>query len=440
MNILVVDDEATQRDLLGGFLKNQGYRVLLAADGRQALNIFQREPVQLVIIDHRMPGLTGDEVLAQMKSINPTVRSIMVTAYGNINTAVTVMKLGADEYLEKPVDLPDLLKKIQQIEQQIAVDMDIAEAEEILEDGPLPLKIIAESAAMKEVISLTRRVARSPFPVLIQGETGTGKELIARLVHLIGDRKSNPFIELNCAAIPENLFESELFGHEKGAFTDAIHKRRGRFELAHGGTLFLDEIGEMPLSLQPKLLRALQENKISRIGSEETIDVDVRFIAATNRDLKKMSGEERFRQDLYFRLKVLEITIPPLRRRREDIPQLVEFFLERYAATPVRFTHDAMDVLIKYPYPGNIRELENVVQRTVTLARTCLVRPEDLPEEIRYHQETTHGTLSERMKSLEQEMIVSALKKSDGVQTRAAELLGISERVLRYKMKKYGIK
>jgi transcriptional regulator with GAF, ATPase, and Fis domain len=275
---------------------------------------------------------------------------------------------------------------------------------------------------------------------MIQGETGTGKELIARLIHLLSSRRDNPFLELNCAAIPENLFESELFGHEKGAFTGATNRRRGRFELAHGGALFLDEIGEMPLSLQPKLLRALQEKRISRVGSEGDINVDVRLISATNRNLKKMCEEEKFREDLYFRIKVLEIEIPPLRNRREDIPTLVEFFMERYADRSVRLASETLDVLIKYPYPGNVRELENIIQRTVTLARGQVIRPTDLPEEIRHHQTDTQGTLAERLDVLERKMIISALEKSDWIQTKAAELLGISERVLRYKMKKYHLK
>jgi len=440
MKILIVDDEAMQRDVLSGFLKNKGYNVLTAADGREALKIFEREAVHLVIMDYKMPGLTGDEVLEKMKAINPMIRSIMITAYGNVNTAVTVMKLGAEEFFEKPVDLPVLLEKIQQIEQQIAVNDDLTEVEEILEERPLPLKIIAGSPAMREVISLARRVAESSFSVLIQGETGTGKELIARLIHQLSSRRDNPFLELNCAAIPENLFESELFGHEKGAFTGATNRRRGRFELAHSGALFLDEIGEMPLSLQPKLLRALQEKRISRVGSEGDINVDVRLISATNRNLKKMCEEEKFREDLYFRIKVLEIEIPPLRNRREDIPTLVEFFMERYADRSVRLASETLDVLIKYSFPGNVRELENIIQRTVTLARGQVSRPTDLPEEIRDHQTATQGTLAERLDVLEQKMIISALEKSDWIQTKAAELLGISERVLRYKMKKYHLK
>ena len=437
MKILIVDDDSTQRELLRGFLDKQGYPTLTAANGHEALQLFQREQVQLVLLDHRMPGLTGDEVLEKMKAANPMVRAIMITAYGDVNTAVTVMKLGADEFLEKPVNLTLLLENIQHMEQQMVVDEDVAAVEETVQEGPLPLKILAESPAMKEVLSLSRRVAESPWSVLIQGETGTGKELVTRLIHLLSPRRDNPFITVNCAAIPENLFESELFGHEKGAFTGAVRRRRGRFELANGGTLFLDELGEIPLVLQSKLLRALEEKRISRVGSEGEVPVDVRIVSATNRDLKRMAGEGQFREDLYYRIKVMEIKIPSLRRRREDIPSLVDFFLEHYATRPVRLAPAALDVLIKYPFPGNVRELEHVIQRTITLARGPVIRPADLPEEIRHHQATTQGTLEERLEAVEKEMLLSALEKRDWVQTQAAELLGISERVLRYKMRKY---
>ncbi len=440
MKILIVDDEQDQRELLKGFLENQGYDVLEARDGREAISLFEKEPIQLVLLDHKMPGMSGDEVLKAIKEINPMVRAIMITAYGAVDTAVKVMKLGADDFLEKPVDLSLLLEKIQTLDQDMMVEEDVQAVEETVEEAPLPINIVAESNAMKEVLSMVRRVAETPWSVLIRGETGTGKELLARLIHLLSPRRDFPFVEVNCAAIPENLFESELFGHEKGAFTGAVTRRRGKFELAQGGTLFLDEIGELPLLLQPKLLRALQEKKISRVGSEKEIEVDTRVVAATNRDLKRLSEEGKFREDLYYRLNVFEIEVPPLRRRREDIPPLVRFFVERYGTRPVKFSPEAMDVLIKYPYPGNVRELEHIIQRTVTLARGPVIRPVDLPAEIRHYQAATIGTLNERLDAVEREMIISALEKAHGVQTKAAQMLGISERVLRYKMAKHGIK
>jgi len=440
MKILIVDDDSSQRDMLSGFLRNQGYAVLTASGGQEAWELFQREPVQLVLLDHRMPGQTGDEVLKSLKALNPMVRAIMITAYGSVNTAVSVMKLGADEFLEKPVDLTRLLEKIKQIEQQVAVEEDVAAVEHSLEAAALPLKIVARSPLMMRVLSLAQRVAQSSWSVLIEGETGTGKELLAHLIHLISARRDNVFIEVNCAAIPETLFESELFGHEKGAFTGAVSRRRGHFELAHEGTLFLDEISEMPLSMQPKLLRALQEKRFSRVGGEKQIEVDVRLIAATNRDLKKLVEEGRFREDLYYRIKVLELEIPPLRQRREDIPDFVSFFLERYAPQSVHFSSAALDALIKYPYPGNVRELEHIIQRAITLARGSIIDVSELPGEIRHFQASTNGTLAENLEALEKEMLLSALEKSGWVQTRAAHLLGISERVLRYKIKKYRIK
>ena len=441
MKILIVDDDPVQRDLLKGFLDHQGYETLAAANGPEALEVFRNEPVQLVLVDQRMPEMTGDEVLEKMKAINPLIQAIMITAYSDVETAVKILRLGAGDFLEKPVDLSVLLKKIEKISGRIAVDEDVNHVVQKMEEGPLPLKIIAKSPQMKEVISFVRRVAPSPWPVLIFGETGTGKELVAQLIHLLSPRgDSGAFTEVNCAAVPENLFESELFGHVKGAFTGAVKNRRGRFELAHEGTLFLDEIGEMPLMLQPKLLRAIQGNRIIRVGAEEEIQVDIRLVTATNRDLKHMVSEGLFREDLYYRIKVFEVEIPALRHRREDIPMLARHFLERYAPGPATFSADTMDMLIKYPFPGNVRELEHIVQRTAVLAREKTILPRDLPEEIRHHRAATEGNLAERLSAVEREMILSALDKSGGVQTQAAHLLGISERVLRYKLKKAGIR
>jgi two-component system, NtrC family, response regulator AtoC len=439
LKILVVDDEEMQRDMLRGFLEKQGFFVKAAANGREALALFAANPFQLVLLDHRMPDMNGDELLAEIRSADPIVRAIMITAFADVDTAVAVMKLGADDFLEKPVDLVLLLDKIRAIEQALLVAGEAADVSETLARDDLPVRMIGASPAMKEVLSMVRRVAPTPWTVLIRGETGTGKELVARLIHLLGPTKDGPLIEVNCSAIPENLFESELFGHEKGAFTGATANRKGRFEVADGGSLFLDEIGELPLTLQPKLLRALQENRIRRVGGEKEIAVSPRVIAATNRDLDLRVADGQFREDLFYRLKVLDIEIPPLRQRREDIPELVDFFLERYSLRPTTIDPDAMAVLVKYDYPGNVRELEHVIQRTVTLARGTVVRPRDLPDELRYPRDGASGNLAERLASVEKEMIRSSLENADGVQTRAAETLGISERVLRYKMKKYGI-
>ena len=444
MKILVVDDEAIQRELLRGFLENLGHEVFEAQDGEQAIAIFREEPIDLVLLDQKMPGMSGEETLEQLKAINPMPRCIMITAYGTVGTAVNVMKLGADDFLEKPVDLERLGAKIAELEHEMEVERDIDDVKTELEqdEAGLPIDIVAESRAMKHVISLVRRVSPTPWTVLISGETGTGKELIARLIHLLSGRKDGPFVEVNCATIPENLFESELFGHEKGAFTGASTRRIGLFETAKGGSIFLDEIGELPIQLQPKLLRALQEKRITRVGSSDEIEIDVRVIAATNRDLKTMVEQERFREDLYYRLNVFEITIPPLRTRKEDIPRLIEFFTEKYAIRPVSFSKEALDILIKYPYPGNVRELEHIVQRTITLARSSIIRPQDLPPEVRTGERliSSGGALKERLEAVEREMILAALERAEWVQTRAAEELGISERVLRYKIEKHGLK
>ncbi len=443
MKIMVVDDENIQREMLSGFLESQGFEVTGASGGIEAIEKFRQEHIQLVLLDHRMPDMNGDEVLEKIRVINPNVRAIMITAYGAVDTAVRVMKLGAVDFIEKPVDLEDLLQRIHEIEQNTAVDEDFQEVREVFEEIDLPVKIIGSGRAIREAISVAGRIASSPWPVLITGETGTGKELFARLVHELSPRHDAPFVEVNCAAIPENLFESELFGHIKGAFTGAASNRKGRFEQARGGTVFLDEAGELPENLQPKLLRVLQENRITPVGSDIERDVDVRVVAATNRDLREMSEQGRFREDLYFRLNVFEIHVPPLRERREDIPELVQFFTDRYAARPVKISQPAMDMLIKYHYPGNVRELEHIIQRVVTLVRSSVIRPGDLPAEIKSgHRAGNHDDLplDQRLAAIERDEIVKALEENNYVQTRAAESLGLSERVLRYKMKKYGVK
>lgn len=439
MHILIVDDEPLQLDILAGFLAKQGYTVVKAATGAEAIDRFMQHPIDLVLLDHRLPDLNGDQVLEQIKAINPLARVIMITAYGAVDTAVRVMQLGADDFLEKPVDLEMLLARIRAIEERLFIAGDVARVEETIATEALPVRMIAASPAMRQVLSLVLRAAPSPWDVLIQGETGTGKELIARLIHLLSARREAPFVPLNCAAVPEGLFESELFGHEKGAFTGAIHRRRGVFEQAHQGTLLLDEVGELPQAVQAKLLRVLQDKTLQRVGGEQPIGVDVRVLAATNRDLKQMVAAGNFREDLYFRLNVLAIDIPPLRQRKEEIPELIRFFLDKYQSQAV-FDDQALNQLTKYHYPGNIRELEHILQRTITLARSARIGLRDLPPEIReYRGIPTDGDLTSRLAEMERQMLIEALDNHQWVQTRAAESLGISERVLRYKMERLGI-
>jgi DNA-binding NtrC family response regulator len=447
MRILIVDDEKVQREILADFLKEHGFDTVTASNGTEALEEFKRSYFTLVLLDHRMPDINGDELLRQMKAINPMIHAIMITAYGSVDTAVQVMKLGADDFLEKPVDLKELLEKVEAIAHTAEVEQEVDEVLEEIEDAELPFTFVAQSPAMREIISIARRVAPTPWPVLIYGETGTGKEIMARLIHELSDRAGMPFIEVNCAAIPENLFESELFGHKKGAFTGATSSRKGLFELAENGTIFLDEIGEMPEQLQPKLLRTLQEGTITPVGAERPIKVDARVVAATNRNIKEIIREGRFREDLYYRLNVFEIELPPLRSRREDIPALIELFMKKYSSRPISIAPEALDMLVKYDWPGNVRELEHTIQRLTTLTRGRLITKRDLSPAIRSAPSHELGLqlpegagLDEKIEALERSEIVRALKEHGWVQTRAAKSLGLSERVLRYKMKKYDIK
>ncbi|RLB71941.1 MAG: two-component system response regulator [Deltaproteobacteria bacterium] len=440
MHILIVDDEKDQRELLGGFLEKQGFTISLAADGKQAIASVSNQNIDLALLDHRLPDINGDELLIALKEINSRLRTIMITAYGAVETAVNVMRSGADDFFEKPVDLNHLLERLRALEQEIMVDFDAEEVNAVLDqERELPLKLVGTSAAMRELLSIIRRAAPTPWTVLISGETGTGKELIARLLHLLSSRREHPFVAINCAAMPENLVESELFGHEKGAFTGASGRRRGHFEIASGGTLMLDEIGELPLGTQAKLLRALQEKKITRVGGEKEIEVDIRLLVATNRNLGEMVKAGTFREDLFYRLKVIEVEIPPLRSRREDIPDLITAFLERYGLSGIQFSADALNTLARYHFPGNIRELEHIVQRTSTLARSSMIRAADLPAEVRFPEKNSSGTLEEHLTVIECRLIVEALEKHDWIQTRAAEALGLSERVLRYKINKHKI-
>ncbi|MCD6293006.1 MAG: sigma-54-dependent Fis family transcriptional regulator [Deltaproteobacteria bacterium] len=438
MHILIVDDEQDQRELLGGFLKKQGFTITLAADVKQALAIGRSENIDLALLDHRLPDGSGDELLIKLRKLNPRLKAIMITAYGAVEMAVKVMRSGADDFFEKPVDLTILCQRIRELETQIMVDCDVDDITTIIDEtGQLPLKVVGNSPAMRNLLSIVRRAAPVPWAILIQGETGTGKELIARLIHLMSPRREAPFVAINCAAMPENLVESELFGHEKGAFTGAEKCRRGHFEIADGGTLMLDEVGELPLGTQAKLLRVLQEKSISRIGSEKEIAIDIRILAATNRNLGDMVKAGTFREDLYYRLKVIEIEIPPLRERREDIPELVETFLERHNLKNIKFAGDALNTLSRYRFPGNIRELEHIVQRTSALSRTALIQASDLPPEICFPELENSAKLNEHLAATELRLISEALDKNHWNQTQAAASLGLSERVLRYKIKKY---
>jgi two-component system NtrC family response regulator len=444
-SILVVDDEPPQLELIGGFLKKQGFEVTLAESGETALQIFRRESFDLVLTDQRMPNLSGLDLLKAVRTVNPETPVIVVTAYGSIETAVSAIKAGATDYLTKPLNLDELLHRIEKVREHHRLVLENRDLREELGERHRIEGIIGESGRMLEVFSLVRRVAPSEATVLIRGESGTGKELIAKAIHFASPRASGPLVKVNCAALPETLLESELFGHEKGAFTGALVTRKGRFEVASGGTIFLDEIGDLPTHLQAKLLRVLQEREFERVGSSKPISIDVRILAATHRDLERLLKAGQFRDDLYYRLNVVTIVLPPLRERRQDLPlfmdHLLRVFAEKNGKKIRGFTSEAREALLRYDYPGNVRELENIIERASVITRSDVIGRADLPISIQepevevINSETDLPVVVER---LERRMIREALARSGGVQTRAAEQLGITERALRYKLKKYG--
>jgi len=450
LSILVVEDGHSQREILRDFLRDEGHDVSEAENGEKALKQLREDYFDLLLIDYKMPGMDGMDLLKGVKRINPEIDVIMMTAYGTVETAVQAMKAGAVDYVTKPIELDELLILIDRISERRT----LLKENEILRDelgrkGVTADDIIFRSPAMNEVINLAGRVATSKATVLIQGESGTGKELVARLIHTLSPRSEKPMTVVNCAALPESLLESELFGHEKGSFTGAVQRRIGRFEEADGGSLFLDEIGELPQPVQVKLLRFLQEREFQRLGGNRTLHSDVRIISATNRDLKTKIGEDAFREDLFYRLNVVAITIPSLRERKEDLSPLIDHFLRRFYTQNEKEIEgvlpEAKDLLLKYDYPGNVRELENIIERAVVIARGSLISTRDLPfytERLSSDREEKIrlGTLKDSVEALERKMIMEAMEKTKNHQTKAADLLGISERMLRYKLKKYDLK
>ena len=445
--ILVVDDEPAQLELAGGFLKKRGFETVLAESGEKALRSFCDQSFDLVLTDQKMAAMSGLELVHAVRALNPETAVIVMTAYGTIETAVSAIKAGAADYLTKPLNLDELLYRIEQVRERQRLLTENRELREALQGRHRIEGIIGESGQMLEVVSLVRRVAPSEASVLIRGESGTGKELIAKAIHFASPRAAGPLIRINCAALPETLLESELFGHEKGAFTGALATRKGRFELADEGTLFLDEIGDLPLHLQAKLLRVLQEREFERVGSSQSIRVNVRILSATHRDLEALLKAGQFREDLYYRLNVVTILLSPLRERRQDLPLLIDHFLRVFAEKNGKrirgFTHEARETLLRYDYPGNVRELENLVERAVVLTRDEVISKDDLPLMVqppeKGAEEEGGSSLTAAVEGMERQMIREALARSGGVQTRAAEMLGISERALRYKLKKYGL-
>jgi len=449
--ILIVDDEASQRSVLAGYLKKRGHAVVEAGSADEALAQLRKSAVDIVFTDVRMPGKSGHDLLNHVRIAFPESAVILMTAFGTIEGAVEAMRAGAYDFITKPIDLEALDHLVSRVnERQRLLSENRLLREQLVEkysfDG-----IVSQSSAMEEVLNTAGRVAQSKASVLIRGESGTGKELLARAIHYSSGRKDRAFVAVNCAALSQNLLESELFGHERGAFTGADRQRKGRFEMANGGTMFLDEIGEVPLGVQVKLLRVLQEQSFERVGGSETLQVDVRVVAATNRNLEEMIVTGAFREDLYYRLNVVTIEIPPLRKRRDDIPATIEHYLARYAQEHQRkkmsFSKEAWSALLRYDYPGNVRELENIVQRAVILARGDVITTNELPAVVKglAHESPSHapgslGDLPGAVEKLEKELVFEALRIHGGNQSKAAKNLGISERNLRYRLKKWGVR
>ena len=445
--ILIVDDERNTREGLARALR-RAYHVLLAESGARALQLLQENAVDIMLSDVRMPGMDGLALMQRALARTPQPVCILLTAYGSVETAVEAMKRGAYDFLTKPVHLDRLDILIRRALREREVESENRLLHEQL-DAKFGLdQIIGQSAAMQEVFDTIRQVAPTRATVLVQGESGTGKELVAHAIHRLSPRARGPFIPVHCAALSQNLLESELCGHEKGSFTGATERRPGRFELADGGTLFLDEVGEIDPSVQVKILRVLEEQVFERVGGQESLQVDVRLVAATNKDLKQMVAEGRFREDLYYRLYVVVIHLPPLRDRVSDIPLLAQHFIRSLAAQNNKdvegLTPEAMDVLTSYGWPGNVRELRNVLERMVVLSRGNKLSVRDIPAAIRDHtpRRPAHvpGTSELSLQEAEKQMIIRALRSSDGNRTKAAAQLGISRRTLHRKLNEYGLR
>jgi len=446
--ILVVDDEESHRIMLRAVLKGEGYEVSEASDGTEAVKAVEQEPFDLILLDIRMRTMDGIEALGEIRKISPLVPVLIMTAYASVKTAVEALKAGAFEYLTKPLDIDELKILIEKALEIYHLRAENIALKERLGDRFDFSKIIAKSKKMKEVFDTLALVAATDATVLILGESGTGKELVANAIHHNSPRASQPFIKVSCAALPETLLEGELFGHEKGAFTGAIARREGRFQLAHRGTIFLDEVGEMSVTTQTKLLRVLQEKEFEPLGSTRTIKADVRVIAASNKDLEREVKEGRFREDLFYRLNVVPVSLPPLRERKEDIPALAAHFFAVYREKNRKELMDisgkAMDLLMRYDWPGNIRELENCLERAVILARGEIIAPADLPlpiqalsgdREIKGLNFPSGISLQE----VERALVLKTLEDTGGNRSRAAEILGINRRTLQNKLKEYGI-
>lgn len=449
--ILVVDDDDAHRSMLRTMLRSWGFAVEEAADGDEAVALVRERAFDAVLTDVRMARMDGIHALKAMLEYNPALPVVLMTAFSSVETAVDALRLGAYDYLVKPLDFDLLRETLEQCIERSRHSVENRELRRQLTEAAASEEIIGRSDALKRMLGFIETVAPTEATVLVTGESGTGKELVARALHAASARAGKPLVTVNCAALAETLLESELFGHEKGAFTGADRRREGRFVQANGGTLFLDEIGEMPLQLQAKLLRALQQGEIQRVGSDTPITVDVRVIAATNRDLRQEVQEKRFREDLYFRLNVISIEVPPLRRRGEDIPLLAAYFLQRFAERNRKsikgFSPQAMDSLLRYSWPGNVRELENAVERAVILCNGDLVTGAELPDNIAHAAPQEEGPAQQESLSLagmalelvERRAIEDTMRQTGDNKSEAARRLGITRATLHNKLRKYGL-
>jgi two-component system response regulator PilR (NtrC family) len=450
--ILVVDDEQSMRELLAIMLRKEGYEVVAANSRSMAASVLAQGAVDVVLTDVKLPDGDGIEILRHVKAASPETVVVVMTAFGSPEMAVAAMKLGAHDYLTKPFDIEELKIVVRgALETQRLAEENLRLKAEFRTRHGLE-QILGVAPAMAAMFDLIRSVAQTSSTVLITGESGTGKELVAKAIHALSPRRDAPFVSVNCGALPENLLESELFGHVKGAFTDAHQNKKGLFEAAHRGTLFLDEVGETPPAMQVKLLRALQERRVRRVGGNEEVEVDVRIISATNAPLESLVREKRFREDLFYRLQVIPIRTPPLRERREDIPILAEHFLQRFSQEMgkqvAKISEEAMQCLVRYSWPGNVRELENLMERAVALEVTAVILPERLPDSLRPGSSGASGTralpldtqgfrLDEHLNTLEEGFLREALDRAKGDRAAAAQLLGVSGRSLRYLIQKH---
>ena len=441
LTILLIDDDDSLCRVLEHQLKEEGFLVTTASNGRDGLENFEKRSYDVVVTDLAMPDMDGLEVLRNIRVKDNRVVVVLITAFGTVENAVEACNMGADDYITKPFSIEQLRFIIEKALRYRQIESENVSLKAQLDKKYGLEALVGQSVGMQDVYRLIQKVAPTDTTVLIQGESGTGKELVARAIHVLSARKSHPFVPVDCAAIPETLLESELFGHERGAFTGAVKDRRGKFESAEGGTLFLDEIGDLKEEMQAKLLRTLQEKQIAKVGSEKPIYVDVRIIAATNRDLAQAVQNGTFRQDLYYRLAVVIINIPPLRERREDISGLVDHFIEEYKREKtITVEKEVYRMLMRHDWPGNVRELENVVERALVLTDDDTIGVKDLPESLMSTKSMISPQKNQTLEEIERKAIENALKEVNENQTRAAKILGIPRHVLLYRMKKWGIK